>query len=398
MNKGFAIATVLLVLMAAIAGISMYGSSSGSSDVADQMKAGMKMVFSVDGSASSIFYAKLVGDEIKVQSQSAGAHDSGFDVTEVHGGKQYSYSIPNIATLQGEVQDEMKTDVSEFAGIKAGCAVADADIFSSDLTQSVDANGNSVLGSSLTFKKGADGSYDSVSFTNGEGETQVFTIISLGPIPEGEAAGLFGGCVVGRDLEQLDQVGRSLAGRETSELFVQFQQLASQTLWCGAGTDVAGTPCPGSSGLPGYIVAYDLTADRACMRHDSGKKSAPVGPAVKLGCDVDHGLVARTNNFAAQAIFGKWGLAGVWGCFDEGPVSKWHNSLSCGWRGCRGWMGWYTVTEERTLYGPWRYCTNAWPSSAHDCGKRYRKSYGWDKAKAANRCGEQGLRWGAGQI
>ena len=69
---------------------------------------------------------------------------------------------------------------------------------------------------------------------------------------------------------------------------------------------------------------YDKIADRACRRHDHGARYEVVGIFVKLGCDADHDLAkAGKHNNAVSAVFGDWGLAGAWGCFDKGDYYCW---------------------------------------------------------------------------
>lgn len=148
--------------------------------------------------------------------------------------------------------------------------------------------------------------------------------------------------------EEIDQAERHLSA-------TAFQAWASGTQWCGAGTDLANTPCPLSSGDNG---------DMACHRHDHGAKANGIigGMAVRLGCDIDRGLADRTSNWAAQAIFGSWGIAQAWGCYDHGSYNCWN------WK--RKWWGGYWryggyCNGEHTHYGPWRYSS-------------YSHSYGWN--------------------
>jgi hypothetical protein len=138
----------------------------------------------------------------------------------------------------------------------------------------------------------------------------------------------------------------------TCDTMCWFQQLASGSNWCGAGTDLANTACPGS-GEMSEMWHYDLEADRACRRHDHGSKSAPAGPAVKLGCDIDRDLEnAGGHNAAVNFVFGSWGIAQTWGCFDDGSYSCW-NWKSKWWGGY--WRYGSYCSGEHTHYGPWRY-------------------------------------------
>ena len=136
--------------------------------------------------------------------------------------------------------------------------------------------------------------------------------------------------------------------------WTDFQAWASGTAWCGAGTDQAATPCP---------VASSDNGDMACHRHDHGRQHKGIigGMAVVLGCDIDRGLADRTSNWAAQAVFGSWGIAQTWGCTDTGSYSCW-NWKSKWWGGY--WRYGNYCSGEHTHYGPWRYSS-------------YSHSYGW---------------------
>ena len=83
---------------------------------------------------------------------------------------------------------------------------------------------------------------------------------------------------------------------------------------------------------------------------------------MRLGCDIDHGLASETSNWCAQGIFGSWGLAQTWGCFDYGSYNCW-NWKSKWWGGYWRYGGY--CKGERTLYGPWRYS-----SYSHSYGYR----------------------------
>jgi hypothetical protein len=151
--------------------------------------------------------------------------------------------------------------------------------------------------------------------------------------------------------------------------WTDFQAWASGTQWCGAGTDLVNTGCPVAGGDGG---------DMACHRHDHGKKANGIigGMAVKLGCDIDHGLAKRTSNSAAQAVFGSWGLGQTWGCYDHGSYSCW-NWASKWWGGY--WRYGNYCSGEHGHYGPWRYSS-------------YDHSYGWN---SQSRC-TTNLCWTAG--
>jgi hypothetical protein len=111
------------------------------------------------------------------------------------------------------------------------------------------------------------------------------------------------------------------------------------------------TPCPSAA------HGNDFNADKACRKHDHGRKheSALLGLGVKLECMVDKNLVDSANNWAATAIFGRHGIANMWGChnyeYKNHRGSYWHWG-GCGWRGCPGWQrknhasswGWTTAS------------------------------------------------------
>ena len=109
---------------------------------------------------------------------------------------------------------------------------------------------------------------------------------------------------------------------------------------CGAGTDITTTPCPSE------CRTCDKRANVACRRHDHGAYAKPGAGHTKLGCDIDNDLRKGTNNWVVQAVYGKWGLAGTWGCEDYG--SYWCWSYRKGWR----WCGWTRCS--------WRGCDNNW--------------------------------------
>jgi len=127
----------------------------------------------------------------------------------------------------------------------------------------------------------------------------------------------------------------------------EYQMWATQTQWCGAGTDLVYTPCPTTDN------SVDVTADLACRRHDHGAKYEAVGfffkYAVRLECRVDLDLITATNNWKIHAVFGKKGIAKHWGCYENSVYDCWQTH---GWsrptygKYCRG---------EHIHYGPYRY-------------------------------------------
>merc|ERR1711935_1307909 len=101
--------------------------------------------------------------------------------------------------------------------------------------------------------------------------------------------------------------------------------------WCGPGNslDLATTPCPGSRSAQRRVGrGYDLTADRACRRHDYSGYKKKIGKLFpRCNCNSDRDLAAATNNAAVQIAYGKRGLAQFWGCYDKGKYYCWK-----GWR------------------------------------------------------------------
>jgi len=141
--------------------------------------------------------------------------------------------------------------------------------------------------------------------------------------------------------------------------WVDLQAWASNTAWCGAGTDVMATTCPGDAG-------GDRTANFACYRHDHGGKGAGIlfGMAARLGCSVDGDLANASSNWAVQGAFGAWGIAQAWGCDDAGSYSCW-NWKSKWWGGY--WRYGNYCNGQHVHYGPWRYsdASHTWGYTAH---------------------------------
>jgi hypothetical protein len=148
-----------------------------------------------------------------------------------------------------------------------------------------------------------------------------------------------------------------------------FYQTITGTNWCGPGGDIVSgaTPCPNNSD------------DYACHRHDHMAKGWAGGPIVKISCDVDKDLATATSHWAAQAVFGNWGIAAAWGCYDYGRYNCWQ------WKS-KWWGGYWSYGGychgDLTRYGPWRYsqyshsfgyreqvqgCANPLPFRARNC-------------------------------
>uniref|UniRef100_A0A7S3LAV5 Uncharacterized protein n=1 Tax=Amphora coffeiformis TaxID=265554 RepID=A0A7S3LAV5_9STRA len=123
---------------------------------------------------------------------------------------------------------------------------------------------------------------------------------------------------------------------------------ATQTKWCGYGTPKS-NPCPGDPAVVAEFRNYDYEADRACRRHDHGRKFTilPAG-FVRTECMHDRDLLlVAGDNLALTAVYGKYGLAATFGCYGYGNYKCWKK-----WRyrcQCRG---------ERVRFGAGRYDNN----------------------------------------
>jgi len=192
-------------------------------------------------------------------------------------------------------------------------------------------------------------------------------------------------------MEMISGAKDAASARQLSA-WVEFQAWASNTNWCGSGTNMAGTRCPDSS----------KEADFMCYRHDHGSKAAAswLPGAVKLGCDIDNSLAAGTWNFMAQAVFGAWGIAGGWGCDDYASYGCW--SWRSSWAGGYWWYG-STCHGVTTRFGSLRYhwtslsCSGYQGSGcsfSHRWGFKERKRsecYGWQNGPNNN---DGGFFWG----
>jgi len=99
--------------------------------------------------------------------------------------------------------------------------------------------------------------------------------------------------------------------------WVEFQAWATNTNWCGAGTDRISTPCPQEGD-------YDYQADKSCRQHDHSAISEKHWVGFRFGCDSDKDLDDTADNGFVSAVFGKYGLAAAWGCIDWGKYNCWN--------------------------------------------------------------------------
>ena len=196
---------------------------------------------------------------------------------------------------------------------------------------------------------------------DGEEDAEYFDVLKIEPFdPDGDES-MWQGCQP--DAENDGDKRRLAHSRRLDSFLVWLQRIASITWWCGAGTNLKSTPCPGT-GVMSQVPGYDLKADRACRRHDQMGKWKMIGPFPKTGCNIDHAIVkAGGHNGALNAVFGSWGLAGAFGCFDMGAYNCWRWRRK--WWGGYWWYGKY-CTGEHTHYGPWRY-------------NSYKRKYGYAK-------------------
>ena len=163
---------------------------------------------------------------------------------------------------------------------------------------------------------------------------------------------LFKGCKSSPG-KQTAEIAKTEGGKRRLGWMTDLQAWASDTNWCGSGTDIPNVPCPSAAN------GNDFNADKACRKHDHGRKhqSALGGLGVKLECLVDKTLATTANNWAATAIFGARGLANMWGCdnyeYKNHRGHYWHWG-GCGWRGCPGW-------QRRAHGSTWAWTTaNGW--------------------------------------
>jgi hypothetical protein len=282
------------------------------------------------------------------------------DVMEVFGGKVYTYKINDKARMlamaqeAGETPEHIKVieDMSEF---KEDCKVE----ILSNFTMTADSLRAKKINENMQtprcqFEDGsaeyaADGYW---TLVGANGDVKEIGEIDIDGKLEGTSTKVLS--IVAASGDEFQGCDVSAKRRMESRSLGWMEDL-SNTEWCGAGTDNANTPCPGTASCRG-----DPNANHACRRHDHGRKHAPAlgGVAVKLECEVDRELAdAPGANWAAVAAFGRWGVANAWGCDNYRYIQNcWWHWAGCGWRGCPGWQrrcsgsyGW----ESKN--GPWRY-------------------------------------------
>jgi hypothetical protein len=324
---------------------------------------------------SAKWYIQGGVDSFKFQSENYDATLDSYSVEEYHGGKKYTYRKLNVPHMLSQCQSCSSDIVNELNAMKdvvQDCVATDNTFDQGSLQANVASVKKSLADGNTVWSMGgmlieASASGAPIAIWNDEDDASTrMEIVSVTPMTAEEKAKVFKGCdpVAQHESAALKKRRRQLVKSRKLGAWTDFQAWASGTNWCGAGTDLDNTPCP---------VTSSDNGDMACHRHDHGKKANGIigGMAVRLGCDIDHGLAARTSNWAAQAVFGSWGLAMTWGCYDYGKVYCWNKARTCKWYGC--WNYWrYTkhCSEEYTRYGPWRY-------------NGYSHKYGW---KAQSRC------------
>jgi hypothetical protein len=171
--------------------------------------------------------------------------------------------------------------------------------------------------------------------------------------------------------------GRDLKSAESRQLLANLMKELSPKLtgtnWCGAGTP-KNSPCPDLS-WTSSIKDYDINADIACRRHDHGVKYTKVGDMINRGeCINDRDLVYATNNMVVETIYGKYGVAGTWGCYSYGPYKCFKEGT---WRWgnyCYGSKVRYGFTRYNKLVRHWGYhapiqqcASDIWTCSGGNC-------------------------------
>lgn len=322
-----------------------------------------KWDLTLSGGVAATWYLSYNLDSRTARIQQEASEDGTTRVQEVHGGKFYSYSKADTSTIlaaltaaveSGEadatVAAEVEASLLANVNTKSLCTVnvdernaAGTDVkwdYEAGLVQPL--GGGAGLWQVGGYFITTDSSGTPVSIVEGDDNSKIVaTIASVTELSDD--SGLFQGCQSGADdafVQPVDGSGRRLLSAWTS-----FQAWASNTNWCGAGTDIVNTACPSGG---------DVTADRACRRHDHGAKHNGIigGMAVRLGCDIDADLAGATGNWAVQAVFGSWGIAQTWGCYDHGSYNCW-NWASKWWGGYWRYGGY--CSGEFNRYGPWRY-------------------------------------------
>jgi hypothetical protein len=286
------------------------------------------------------------------------------DVMEVFGGKVYTYHIADKARMIAKATAEKVTPeqlkiIEDMVVVKTGCEIE----VLSNFTMTADSLRAKKINENMQtprcqFEDGsaeyaADGYWTLVA-ANGDvkelGEididgklegttTKVLSIVEA-------SADVFEGCTLKPSTRALEEY------HEKQNRALGIQEWASNTDWCGAGTDNCITPCPGTG-------RGNFEDNMGCRRHDHGAKHEPAagGLGVKLECQVDKDLADYTNNWAAIAIFGSGGIAMTWGCSNYANVQNcWWHWAGCGWRGCPGWQRRCSSSWQwETKFGPWRY-------------------------------------------
>jgi hypothetical protein len=190
----------------------------------------------------------------------------------------------------------------------------------------------------------------------------------------------------------------------------------TRTNWCGAWSNRSNTPCPGGNGAwvkgaKNGITNYDAWTDNLCRRHDHGTYFKRIKPGVRLGCKIDAELALNTNNFAVNAIFGRWGKASLsgWGCYDKGAHKVWRRigwgafsymtyTIKLGIHIRTGSTRYNNVKHHWGYWKPYRNCPTDWkkayaPAHAPPANYWWEMDYGTNPTNpggaAAKWCGNQ---------
>jgi len=383
-NQVIAVTTILVAIIVSVV-VYMNYSAGGDGNHWDKSKWELTMA---DGTTKQTWWVDL-SQGIKISTPV----DSMTIVQEFVGDKKYTYFT------QSSDIGSSGMDCSQFTGMPAGLSCEDAKAALADDLAAMSASKDSctvedaaVVVEPVAVKDGslnvggfivtvADGKPTSIVSESGEVIATIDSVETYSEdvaingcsdgssrhlmemIEEGHARRLASGTMTEGQLlarQYLDATylemipgAKDAASSRQLDAWVQFQAWASGTNWCGAGTSLANTRCPGTGPIA------DPHADWFCYRHDHGAKAVSVGPAVRLGCDVDNSLAIGTGNFMAQAVFGAWGVAQFWGCDDWAAYGCWNWFSS--WAGGYWWYGDY-CRGQTTRYGPGRY--NGWSLNA----------------------------------
>jgi hypothetical protein len=192
--------------------------------------------------------------------------------------------------------------------------------------------------------------------SNGDARSAFDQVLS---VEDFDATGttIFDMCVVGGDTvteaRRLDTTRRVLKTKH-KRVLAAWHHSTSKSQYCGGKSAFQENPCPWSR------------TDASCRLHDFGKRAKKLSAGYRMECAIDYNLVRNVGlDKSAAYVVGmfqaKRSPSSYWGCYAYGSYStvRWVPSTRrCGWRGCRGKIGWWRLVRvdgELILYGKSRY-------------------------------------------